>query len=327
MQVLTQTLRCLTLLVPLVLATTAGAQSSSLPRIGWIVSGSAESSRHLTAAIHAGLADEGLTDGRNVILDVRYLAGRTERYPEVFADLMRNPVHVLAASGYPGISAARDASGGRIPVAAFFCGNEVTRMVETFARPGGNISGVSCLSSELAVKRVQLLKEALPNLRRIGFLYDPRSPKETELTEVREAARSLGMSITAATASSPEAIKDAMASLRRDAAEALFISEDAFTFGNRAIIVALAAEYRIVDISSFREFVDAGGVLSYGASITERLRMQARYAAKMIRGVKPADLPIEQPTRFEFVVNIKAAKALGVAIPKEILMRADDVIR
>ena len=327
MKLLAQTLRFLTLLGLLVLATVAAAQSSNLPRIGWVISASAESARHMVAAMHAGLADEGLMDGRNVVLDVRYLAGRTERYPEVFADLMRNPVHVLAAAGYPGISAARDASGGRIPVAAFFCGNEVTRMVETFARPGGNISGVSCLSSELAVKRVQLLKEALPNLRRIGFLYDPRSPKEKELTEVREAARSLGMSITAATASSPEAIQDAMASLRRAGAEALVISEDTFTFGNRAIIVALAAEYRTVDIASFREFVDAGGVLSYGASVTERLRMQARYAAKMIRGVKPADLPIEQAMRFEFVVNLKAAQALGVTIPKEILLRADDVIR
>jgi putative tryptophan/tyrosine transport system substrate-binding protein len=327
MNLLAGTLRFLALLALLALATVAAAQSSNLPRIGWIISASAESTRHMVAAMHAGLADEGLTDGRNVVLDVRFLAGRIERYPEVFADLMRNPVHVLAAAGHAGISAARDASGGRIPVAAFFCGNEVTQMVETFARPGGNITGVSCLSSELAVKRVQLLKEAVPILRRIGFLYDPRSPKEKELAEVREAARGLGMSIAVATASSPEAIKDAMASLRREGAEAFIISEDVFTFGNRAIIVALAAEHRMVDISSFREFVDAGGILSYGASVSERLRMQARYAAKMIRGVKPSDLPIDQATRFEFVVNVKAARALGITIPQAVLLRADEVIR
>ncbi len=277
--------------------------------------------------MRAGLADEGLTEGRDVVLDVRYAAGRLERYPELFADLLRTPVHALAAAGYAGISAARDASAGRIPVAAYFCGNEVKAMVESFARPGGNISGVSCLSTELAVKRVQLLKETLPTLRRIGYLYDPRSPKEKELAEVREAARGLGISVVAATASAPEAIKDAIASLRRDGAEAVLISEDPFTFGNRAAIVALAGEQRMVDIAAFREFADSGGVLTYGASNAERIRQQARYAAKMIRGVKPADLPIDQPMRFEFVVNQKAAKAIGVTIPREILLRADDVIR
>ena len=303
------------------------AQSKNLPRIGWVISTSAEGGRHLVEAMRAGLADEGFVDGRDVVLDVRYAAGRLERYPELFADIMRSPAQVLAAAGYPGISAARDASGGRIPVAAYFCGNEVKAMVESFARPGGNISGVSCLSTELAVKRVQLLKETLPGLRRIGFLYDPRTPKESELVEVREGARSLGISVVTATASAPEAIKDAMASLQRDGAQALLISEDPFTFGNRAAIVGLAAEHRMVDIAAFREFADAGGVLTYGASNMERIRQQARYAAKMVRGVKPADLPIDQPMRFEFVINLKAAQALGVAIPKELLLRADDVLR
>ena len=327
MRTLSWTMRFSALLTLLALAASAAAQSSSLPRIGWVISTTAEGGRHLVEAMRAGLNDEGLTDGRDVILDVRYAAGRMERYPELFADLMRSPVHVLAAAGYGGISAAREASGGRIPVSGYFCGNEVKAMVESFARPGGNVTGVSCLSTELAVKRVQVLKETLPTLRRIGFLYDPRSPKERELAEVREAAGSLGMSVVSATASSPESIKEAMASLRRDGAEGLLISEDPFTYGNRAVIVALAAEHRLVDISSFREFVDAGGVLSYGASNVERIRQQARYAGKMVRGVKPSDLPIDQAMRFEFVVNQKAAKAIGVTIPKEMLLRADDVIR
>lgn len=317
----------LRLFVALVFATSVAAQSNSLPRIAWVLGTGPDNSRDLIAAMHAGLADEGLADGRDVVLDVRYVAGRPERYPELFADLMRNPVRVLAAASFGGISAARDASGGRIPVAAFFCGNDIKGMVESFARPGGNITGVSCLSAELVVKRVQLLKEVLPGLRRIGFLYDPRSPKEKELADVREAASSLGMSVSVATASSPEAINGAIATLRRDGAEALLISEDSFTLGNRSIIVAAAAEQRLVDISSFRQFVDAGGVLSYGASIAERIRQQARWAAKMVRGAKPSDLPIDQPMRFEFVVNQKAAKAIGVTIPREILLRADDVIR
>lgn len=277
--------------------------------------------------MRAGLADEGLVDGRSVVLDVRFTAGRPERYPEIFADLTRQPVAVLAAAGFAGISAARDASDGRTAISAYFCGSEVKRMVESFARPGGNITGVSCLSTELAVKRVELLTLSVPSLRRLGFLYDPRNPgKEKELAEVRQSAGGFGMAVVAAAASSVEALKEAIDSLRRDGAEAVVISEDVFTYGNREAIVALTAENRMIDISSFREFVEAGGVLSYGASNAERMRMQARYAAKLVRGAKASDLPIDQPTRFEFVVNLKAARALGITIPKLVLARADEII-
>jgi putative tryptophan/tyrosine transport system substrate-binding protein len=319
--------RGVALVMGALMTASVAAQVKSLPRVAWVLSASAEGSRHIVEAMRAGLADEGLVDGRDVVIDVRYAAGRLERYPELFADLLRQPAHVLAAAGYPGISAARDASGGRIPVAAYFCGNEVKAMVESFARPGGNISGVSCLSTELAVKRVQVLKETLPSLQRIGFLYDPRTPKDRELAEIREAARGLGLSVVTATASSPEALGDAVASLKKDGAEAVLISEDAFTYSNRTAIVGFAAQHRLVNIAAFREFADAGGTMTYGASNVERIRQQARYAAKMIRGVKPAELPIDQPMRFEFVINQKAAQAIGVTVPRELLLRADDVIR
>jgi putative ABC transport system substrate-binding protein len=277
--------------------------------------------------MHAGLADEGFTDGRNVVLDVRFTEGRSERYAELFADLTRQPVAVLAAASIAGISAARDASLGRTPVSAFFCGNDVKLMVASFARPGGNITGVSCLSTELATKRVELLKRALPGLRRIGFLYNGKDrAKEQELAEVRQGAAQLGMTVAAAPADSRQALRDAIGSLRRDGAEALVISEDSFTFGNRQAIVALSAEHRMVDIASFREFPQAGGVLSYGANAAERTRVQARYAAKLVRGAKPSELPVDQATRFEFVVNLKAARALGVQIPPTVLTQADEVI-
>ena len=314
----------------LVLATfVSGSQGQTppLPRIGWVISGTADNTRHTVQAVRAGLADEGLVDGRNVILDIRFTAGRPERYPDLFADITRQPVAVLAAAGFAGISAARDASGGRTPISGYFCGSEVKRMVESLARPGGNITGVSCLSAELAIKRVELLKLSVPTLRRLGLLYDPRNPgKEKELAEVRQGAASLGVTVSTAAASSVEALREAIDTLRRDGAEAVIISEDVFTYGNREAIVALTAEYRLVDISSFREFVEAGGVLSYGASNAERMRMQARYAAKLVRGTKASDLPIDQPTRFEFVINLKAARALGVTLPKTVLARADEVI-
>ena len=302
-------------------------QTPPLPRIGWVISGTAENSRHTVQAVRAGLADEGLQDGRTVVLDVRFTAGRPERYPEIFAELTQQPVSVLAAAGFAGISAARDASGGRTPISAYFCGSEVQRMVESFARPGGNITGVSCLSTELVIKRVELLKLAMPALRRVGFLYDPRNPgKEQELAQVRQSAAGFGVSVSAASASSVDALREAIESLHREGAEAVVISEDVFTYGNRAAIVALTAEFRMIDISSFREFVDAGGVLSYGASNAERMRMQARYAAKLVKGAKASDLPIDQPTRFEFIVNMKAARALGLIPPKAVLARADEVI-
>jgi len=321
-------LKRLATLVPLLtIAAMALAEPGEIPRIGWVLSGTPENSRHLLEAMRAGLADEGLVDGQNVHLDVRFNAGRSERYVENFRDLVGGPVNVLAASGYAGISAARDASGGRIPISAYFCGNDVKQMVESFARPGANITGVSCLSAELASKRVELLKDAIPDLRRIGFLYDPRTPgKDKELGEISMVAARLGLTVIAATVSTVDGFGDAIASLRRDGTQALVVSEDAFTFSNRAQIVALTARHSIVDISAFREFVVAGGVMSYGANAAERLRRQARYAARLVYGVRPSELPIDQPTRFELVVNAKAARALGVTIPPAVLLRADEVI-
>jgi putative ABC transport system substrate-binding protein len=328
MDLMASTLRLAFSLALALLASWSAGQPAALPRIGWVISGTPENTRHIVQAMHAGLADEGLVDGRNVVLDVRFTGGRPERYPELFAELTRQPVAVLAGASFAGISAARDASAGRTPVSAFFCGNDAKLMVESFARPGGNITGVSCLSTELATKRVELLKLAVPSLRRIGFLYDSRNPgKEQEFVEVRQGATQLGMSATSAAANSVQALREAIGALRRDGAEALVISEDAFTFGNRAAIVGLAVEHRMVDISSFREFVEAGGVLSYGANLAERLRAQARYAAKLVRGAKPAELPIDQATRFEFVVNLKAARALGIHIPPAVLARADEVLQ
>jgi putative ABC transport system substrate-binding protein len=327
MDLMASTLRLASSLALATLASWASAQPAALPRIGWVLGGTPENYRHIVQAIHAGLADEGLVDGRDVVLDVRFTGGRSERYAELFNELARQPVAVFAAASIAGISAARDASAGRTPVSAFFCGNDVQMMVDSFARPGGNVTGVSCLSTELAIKRVELLKLAVPSIRRIGFLYNGRDPaKEKELAEVRQIAAQLGMSVTAAPARSAQAFREAISSVRRDGAEALVISEDSFTFGNREAIVALSAEHRMVDIASFREFPLAGGVLSYGANAIERIRMQARYAAKMVRGAKPADLPIDQATRFEFVVNRRAARALGVTIPPAVLARADEVI-
>jgi putative ABC transport system substrate-binding protein len=201
-------------------------------------------------------------------------------------------------------------------------------MVASFARPGGNVTGVSCLSAELAGKRVDLLYDVLPKLRRIGFLYNPTIPgKDKELDETAVAARHRGIAVVPAPVSSREGLSKVFALLRRTKVDALIVSEDLFTFGNRNEIMALAAKERLPDISAYREFVEAGGVLSYGASLVERSRQFGRYAGRVLRGAKPADLPIDQPTRFEFVVNLPAARAMGLTVPPSVLQRADDVIR
>jgi putative ABC transport system substrate-binding protein len=277
--------------------------------------------------MRAGLADEGFIDGRNVVLDVRFAGGRPERYAELFAELSRSPPSALVAAGFQGITAARDASSGSIPVVAYFCGNDVKTMVASFARPGGNITGVSCLSAELAVKRLDLLRIALPRLTRVGLLYDPSVPeKERELADIRAAAAALGVTVVASGASTRENLPQAFDSLQRERVEALLISEGLFTIGNKARILELAAQYHLPNISPYREYVTDGGVFSYGPSLTERVRQQGRYVGRVLGGTKPADLPIDQPTRFEFVINARAARAMQLTLPPALLLRADEVI-
>jgi putative ABC transport system substrate-binding protein len=305
----------------------ASAEGERLPRVAWVVIDTPEASSPGLEAMRAGLADEGFIDGRDVVLDVRFAAGRPERYAELFAELSRSHPNALVAAGIQGITAARDASSGSIPVVAYFCGNDVRQTVATFARPGGNITGVSCLSAELAVKRLELLHEALPRLRRVGLLHDPSVPgKDQELADIRAAATALGVTVVASAASTREGLPQAFDSLQRESVEALLISEDLFSFGNRARIVELAAEHRLPGISAYRAYVIDGGVFSYGPSLTERVRQLGRYAGRVLRGTKPADLPINRPTRFEFVINARAARAMQVTIPPSLLLRADEVI-
>ena len=303
------------------------AQGERIPRVAWVLIGTPEAGRLSTEAMRAGLVDEGFVDGRNVVLDLRFAAGRPERYAELFADLLRSPADALVAAGFQGIAAALDASGGRIPVIGYFCGNDVRQMVATFARPGGNITGVSCLSGELAVKRLGLLLEAMPKLRRVGLMYDPSVPgKGQELADIRAAAAAVGVIVFAMATRTTDDLPMVFESLEREQVGALLISEDLFTFGNRARIMELATRYRIPTISAYREYVTDGGVFSYGASLNERVRQLGRYVGRTLHGMKPAELPIDQPTHFEFVINARAARAMGVAIPHSLRLRADTVI-
>jgi putative ABC transport system substrate-binding protein len=205
-------------------------QTPPLPRIGWIMSGTAENSRHMVQAVRAGLADEGLLDGRSVILDVRFTGDDLSVIRRSLPISPGNPLRCSPQQASPAFRPPGMQAAGERRYRPYFCGSEVQRMVETFARPGGNITGVACLSTELVIKRVELLKLSMPNLRRLGFLYDPRNPgKEKELAQVRQSAAGLGVSVSAASASSVEALCEAIEFLHRDGAEAVVISEDVFT--------------------------------------------------------------------------------------------------
>jgi len=317
------------LLVLLFATLTAGAlaQTARVPRVALVATGTEQSTRAGAEAFREGLAEVGLEEGLTVHVDRRFAEGRPERYPALFADLLRQPADVLMAAGYEGIKAAQEASGGKIPVIGYFCGNEVEFLVRSFARPGGNVTGVACLSSDTVGKKVELLREIVPKLRRAAFLYYSETPgKEGELRETQIAGERLGMSVLAAPVNSTQRLPESFVQLQREGAEALIISEDIFTFGNRERIMALAAEHRLPTISSYREFVTAGGLISYGANYRERSRKFGYYLGRVLRGMAPADLPIDQPTHFELVISAPAAKALGITIPPTLLARADEVI-
>ena len=214
---------------------------------------------------------------------------------------------------------------GVIPVVGYFCGNEIDSMVAHFARPGGNVTGVSCMSAELGGKRVELLRETMPGLGRLGFLYSPAPGKDKELRDTREAATRIGISIVPIPVSAVESLPAALDAVGREI-EAIVVSEDLFTFGNRVLLMTLASERRLPTMSSYREFVLAGGLVSYGASWRERVRRQANLVGLILKGAAPGDLPVEFPTKFELVINVKTARALGLAIPPSLLARADEVI-
>jgi putative ABC transport system substrate-binding protein len=315
--------------VVLAAALTAGAlaQTAHIPRVAMVAVGTEQSTRAGSEAFREGLAQQGFEEGRTVRVDRRFAEGRPELYPELFADLLREPADVLMAAGYEGIKAAQEASGGKIPVIGYFCGNEVEFMVRSFARPGGNVTGIACLSADTASKKVELLREIVPDLRRGAFLYYSETPgKEGELRQTQIAAERLGVSVLPAPINSTERLHESFDHLQREGVEALIISEDIFTFGNRERLMSLAAERKLPTISSYREFVTAGGLISFGASWRERSRRYGYYLGRVLRGTAPADLPIDQPTHFELVISAPAARALGVKIPPTILVRADEVI-
>jgi putative tryptophan/tyrosine transport system substrate-binding protein len=303
------------------------AQQKAMPVIGFLGSTSPAPYATQVAAFLRGLEEMGYIEGKNVAIEYRWAEGRFEQLPALTADLVGRKVDVIAADAVTSTRAAKDAT-STIPVVFISGSDPVERgLVASFARPGGNLTGVAMMVAELAPKRFELLSEMVPKASVIALLVNPNNVQtEAVIRGVREAARAKAVQLQILKASTEGEIDAAFGTLMQLQADALVVGPDVFLYSRREQLVALAARYRIPAIHEWRGAVAAGGLVSYGTDITGVFRQLGIYAGKILKGAKPADLPVEQPTRFELVVNLNTAKALGLTVPPSILARADEVI-
>jgi putative ABC transport system substrate-binding protein len=278
-------------------------------------------------AFRGGLRDLGYVEGQTVLIDYRWAEGQEQRLTDHAADLVRLKVAVIVTPGTPATMAARAAT-HTIPVVMTNVGDPVgSGIVASLARPGGNITGLSLLDADLDGKRIELLKEAVPHLTRLAILWSANDPGMTlAFGRVETAARALGFALQNLAVREPAEFPRAFEAAGAGRAEALFVTAQPFTNQHRAQILDLVAKHRLPAIYTLRSFVDAGGLMSYGPSQADQYRRAAIYVDRILKGARPADLPVEQPTKFDLVINLKAARALGLTIPTGLLQRADQVI-
>ncbi len=299
--------------------------AGTVARIGMLMPGTPSTNAHLVDAFRQGLRELGYVEGQNIVLDPRYAGGRVERFAHDAAELARLKVDVIVAAG-PMIEAAMRAT-NTIPIVMSAAPDPIARgFVASLPRPGGNVTGLSLMGPEIAGKLLQLVKEIAPKATRVGVL-NLRGNTRTNLEGTEVAARTLGLQLVVVEAGDPDSWDRLFETAIKSRVDALIVFPGALGIQNQQRMVQLAARYQIPAIYQFPEFVVAGGLMSYGASLTERYHRAAAYVDKILKGVKPGDLPVEQPTKFELVINLKTAKALGLTIPQSILVRADEIIR
>jgi putative tryptophan/tyrosine transport system substrate-binding protein len=305
----------------------AGAQTSAkIPRVGFIVGGSRTEASQRVEAFRQGLRELGYVEGQTIALEVRYAEGRAEQLPELVADLVGLKVDVLVAGSSPGALAAKKAT-ETIPIVMIAADPVGLGLVASLARPGGNVTGLSYFVEVIVAKRLQLLTELVPGVARVAVLRNPIvEVHATFWREAEVAARTFGVALQPLDVRGPEDFEAAFAAATRGNAQALIAFDDAGTLVHRRRLVALAASSRLPAMYFLREFPDEGGLISYGASFVVLFRRAATFVDKILKGAKPADLPVEQPTKFELVINRKTANALGLTVPPTLLAQADEVI-
>src|SRR5215472_11243775 len=303
------------------------AQQKAMPVIGSLYNNITEPTGPAVVGFRQGLSEVGYIEGQNVAIEYRWSEGRVDRLPALAADLAGRGVKVILAAGDPATFAVKNAT-STIPIVFSFAGDPVRAgLVASFARPGGNLTGTAIMFAELIPKRFQLLTELVPQARVFALMVNPNSPgTEPMIRETQEAARGKGAQLHILKAGTESEIDGAFATVVQLHVEALVVSNDTFFFSLRDRLVTLAGRHAVPANYFSREFAAAGGLISYGPNVAAIYRRLGAYAGKILNGANPADLPVEQPTKFELVVNLKTAKALGLTIPPSILARADEVI-
>ena len=300
------------------------------PRIGVLLPGApaAAARNPRMQAFYQSLREFGWVEGQNVVFERRYAEGQYGRLSALATELARLNVDVILTSSTPPAQAAKSATAS-IPIVILDPGDPVaTGLVTSLAWPGGNVTGVSSIAPDLAAKRLEMLKEAAPTTSRVAVLFNAAiPPAEIAMKELRAAAQVLGLRIESVAVQGPKGFEEAFGTITQDRADGLIVFPDPLTFTNQDLIVNFAAKSRISSLFGAKEFVEIGGLMSYGPSYPGMFRRGAYYVDKILKGAKPADLPLEQPTKFELVINLKTAKALGLTIPQSILIRADEVIQ
>jgi putative ABC transport system substrate-binding protein len=307
----------------------ARGQQPAMPVVAFVNGGTADNDPRNGVAFRKGMSESGYIEGRNVSVEYHWLGGQYDRLPALMADLVRRPVAVIATPGYPDGALAAKAATAVIPI-VFGVGQDPVGLglVENLARPGGNATGINFFAQETTAKRLGLLNELVPKATLIAVLINPANASTTEATlkQVREAAGALGLKIHVVNASTGEEIEVAFAELARERADALFVAGDGFFFSRRVQLATLAARDRVPACYFSRAYVEAGGLMNYGTNITDMFRQAGIYTGSILSGAKPADLPVLQSTKFEFLINLQTARALGLTVPPMLLARADEVI-
>ena len=301
-------------------------QPGKLRTIGFLGQSTRSAASEWVAAFVQRLRELGWMEGRTITIEYRWSEGRAERFAQIAAEFVRLKVDVILTSGTPEVLAAKQAT-SVIPIVFATAGDPVGNgLIASLARPGGNVTGMSLQSNDTAGKRLELLREVVPSLRRLAILANVGNPFSVlELGEAQAAARTLGLEVDTLEIRRPEDIAPAFEALK-GRAQALYVCADGLVNANRIRINTLALSVRLPTIHGYRDYVEAGGLMSYGANLPDLFRRSADYVDKILRGAKPADIPVEQPTKFDLVINLTTAKALGLDVPSSLLARADEVI-
>jgi putative ABC transport system substrate-binding protein len=307
----------------------ARAQQSTMPVIGFLHSASATANGPNVAAFLHGLSEAGFTEGQNVRVEYRWADNHYDQLPELAAELVRRPVAVIAAAGSTASTFAAKAATPTIPI-VFGVGEDPVDLglVASLARPGGNATGITLFTTEVVAKRLGILHELVPAATRVALLVNPTDASRTKSTvrDVGEAARASGLRISVYNADTIGEVDAAFATIAREGADAVFVGPEPFFFSRRVQLAILAAHYRIPATYAARAYVEAGGLISYGTDTWDSYRQHGAYVGRVLKGTKPADLPVMQPTKFELVINAHTARTLGLDVPPTLLARADEVI-